>query len=178
MHQRFGRGLDWPLSYEDLRPFYDRVQQEVGMSGDAAAEVWRPAGEPYPMPPLPIFQQARIIARGFQQLGLCTSPLPLAINSAVGGISARALVRLDPWLIRRRPETFEEMWGCSAAANCRCRTRYGWRTTAFFSWINSRNSGVTSSKYSARRSRRGSQSYNLAGVLNLNAFDEGCTLIV
>jgi choline dehydrogenase-like flavoprotein len=78
---RFGRGLDWPIAYDDLRPYYDRIQAEVGISGDAAAEVWRPPGAPYPMPPLAIFEQARIIQRGFTKLGLRTSPLPMAINS-------------------------------------------------------------------------------------------------
>jgi choline dehydrogenase-like flavoprotein len=78
---RFGRGLDWPIAYEELRPFYDEIQGEVGLSGDAEAEVWRPPGAPYPMPPLPVFEQAKILARGFAAVGLRTAPLPLAINS-------------------------------------------------------------------------------------------------
>lgn len=81
MKSRFGKGLDWPLSYADLRPAYDQIQREVGISGDAGKEVWRPEGEPYPMPPLPLFNQGRVIARGFEKLGLRTSPLPMAINS-------------------------------------------------------------------------------------------------
>lgn len=78
---RFGVGLDWPLTYDELRPYYDRIQAEVGISGDAEAEIWRPEGEPYPMPPLTQFNQARVIARGFEALGLRTAPTPLAINS-------------------------------------------------------------------------------------------------
>lgn len=81
MKSRFGEGLDWPIFYDDLRPFYDEIQKEVGISGDAEKEVWRPPGEPYPMPPLSLFNQARIIELGFKKLGLRTSPLPLAINS-------------------------------------------------------------------------------------------------
>jgi choline dehydrogenase-like flavoprotein len=81
LKSRFGTGLDWPISYEELRLDYDRVQEEVGISGDAAAEVWRPPGAPYPMPPLAVFAQARLIERGFAKLGMRTSPLPLAINS-------------------------------------------------------------------------------------------------
>ena len=77
----YGRGLDWPISYDDLRPFYDRIQEEVGLSGDAEAEVWRPSGAPYPMPPLATFAQARVIARGFAELGLRTAPMPMAITS-------------------------------------------------------------------------------------------------
>ena len=30
----YNRSLDWPLSYDVLRPHYDRVQDEVGLSGD------------------------------------------------------------------------------------------------------------------------------------------------
>lgn len=81
MRSRFGQGLDWPISYEDLRPFYDQVQEEVGIAGDARAEVWRPPGAPYPMPPHAPYAQARLIAEGFRKLGLRTAPLPLAINS-------------------------------------------------------------------------------------------------
>ena len=50
MKTLYGRGQDWPMSYDDLRPFYDRIQREVGISGDAKQEVWRPARDPYPMP--------------------------------------------------------------------------------------------------------------------------------
>jgi choline dehydrogenase-like flavoprotein len=77
----YGRGLDWPIAYEDLRPYYDRIQREVGLSGDSIAEVWRPPGEPYPMPPLLNFRQAELIAKGFAALGLRTAATPHAINS-------------------------------------------------------------------------------------------------
>ncbi len=80
-HSRNGVGSDWPISYGDLRPHYDRVQEEVGLSGDAEAEVWRPDGAPYPMPPLPTFAQGDLLAQGFEAQGLRTAPLPLAINS-------------------------------------------------------------------------------------------------
>jgi choline dehydrogenase-like flavoprotein len=73
MHSRFGQGLDWPISYDGLRTSYDQIQQKVCIAGDAQAEVWRPAGLPYPMFPLPVFQQGRLIAAGFDTLGLCTA---------------------------------------------------------------------------------------------------------
>jgi choline dehydrogenase-like flavoprotein len=80
-----GVSLDWPLDYAALRPDYDRVQREVGLSGDAAAEVWRPAGDAYPMPALPVFSQGRTLQRGFTARGLRTAPIPLAINSVRNG---------------------------------------------------------------------------------------------
>jgi choline dehydrogenase-like flavoprotein len=38
MNSELGRALDWPISYSDVAPYYDKVAQDVG--------VWRPAGEP------------------------------------------------------------------------------------------------------------------------------------
>jgi len=81
LQSRYGKGIDWPIDYEDLRVHYDRVQEEVGISGDADAEIWRPPGAPYPMPPLQLTRQADAIARGFAALGQRTAPAPMAINS-------------------------------------------------------------------------------------------------
>jgi choline dehydrogenase-like flavoprotein len=76
-----GRSVDWPMTYDDLRPYYDRIQREVGLSGDGAAEVWRPAADPYPMRPLAAGKQAEVVARGFRQTGMRIAPMPHAINS-------------------------------------------------------------------------------------------------
>lgn len=77
----FGVAHDWPFDYAELRPWYDRIQEEVGISGDAEQETWRPPGQPYPMPPLRSFRHGELLKRGFDALGLPTAPLPLAINS-------------------------------------------------------------------------------------------------
>lgn len=76
-----GRGLDWPIDYDELRPWYDRIQREVGLAGDAKAEVWRGPGEPYPMPPHPTLAGGEVLKRGFDKLGIRTAPVPMAINS-------------------------------------------------------------------------------------------------
>jgi choline dehydrogenase-like flavoprotein len=81
LQSRFGVGVDWPIAYDDLRPYYDRVQAEAGIAGDAEAEVWRPAGESYPMPPVPLFKQGEAVKKGFDALGLRTSPIPLAVTT-------------------------------------------------------------------------------------------------
>jgi choline dehydrogenase-like flavoprotein len=81
MHTRYQRGRDWPIRYTDLAPYYDRVQREAGVSGDARQEIWRPPGEPYPLPPVPLFEQGRALARGFAKLGKSVAPIPLAVTS-------------------------------------------------------------------------------------------------
>ena len=80
-HALHGRGIDWPFEYSELRPHYDQLQREIGISGDAAAEHWRPPGDPYPMPPLKQFRQAELLDRGFAKLGKATAPTPVIINS-------------------------------------------------------------------------------------------------
>jgi choline dehydrogenase-like flavoprotein len=77
----FGKGLDWPIDYEDLRPYYDRAQVYVGVSGDLSRDPWAPPGDPYPMPALPEFPQSVAIRRGFEALGIPTAPNPVAVNS-------------------------------------------------------------------------------------------------
>ena len=78
---QYGRGRDWPLDYDALRPHYDLIQKHMGVSGDANREVWRPPGEPYPMPPIAAFPQGERLAAGFEKMGLRVAPAPLAINT-------------------------------------------------------------------------------------------------
>ena len=77
----YGRGVDWPFSYDDLRADYDTVQDDVGICGDATKETWRPPGKPYPMPPIKAFRHAQLIESGFNKVGIATAPMPLAINT-------------------------------------------------------------------------------------------------
>jgi len=79
-----GVRLDWPIGYDDLRPHYDRVQAEMGIAGDAAAEVWRPPGTTYAMPPLRWFAQGDILKAGFEKIGLRVAPAPMAVMSVDG----------------------------------------------------------------------------------------------
>jgi choline dehydrogenase-like flavoprotein len=81
MKSTWGHGLDWPISYDDVRPYYDRVQKFVGISGDASQEPWRPPGEDYPLPPVPVFRHAQLLGEGFAKEGIHTSPIPIAALS-------------------------------------------------------------------------------------------------
>ncbi len=78
---RHGRGLDWPFGYDELAPWYDLMQEECGVAGDAKAERWRPKGAPYPLPPVQVYKQGEVIARGFRKLGRRVAPLPMAVTS-------------------------------------------------------------------------------------------------
>jgi choline dehydrogenase-like flavoprotein len=77
-----GKGLDWPINYSDVAPFYDKVARDVGVSGDAKAEeIWRPAGEPYPMPPMKTFRGGEVWKKGFAAAGIRLAPAAVGMNS-------------------------------------------------------------------------------------------------
>ena len=45
---------DWPISYADLEPYYEKAEWEIGVSGDVREQPLsaRRASKPLPMPPL------------------------------------------------------------------------------------------------------------------------------
>ncbi len=73
---------DWPYSYEELEPFYEKAELDFGVSGDAKAN---PFGAPrtsiYPNPPHPPRACSLTFAKGAEKLGYTPFPVPLAINS-------------------------------------------------------------------------------------------------
>ena len=91
----YGAGLDWPIAYNDLRPYYDQIQAEVGVSGDDATDLWTPPHDPYSRPALPVLSQGAVLKRGFDALKIPTSPMPQAILSQPMG--ERAACLLDGW---------------------------------------------------------------------------------
>ncbi len=73
---------DWPVSYEEMEPFYERAEWEFGVSGDAAAN---PSGAPrkkgYPNPAHPGRVASDRVAKALRSLGHHPFPTPVAINS-------------------------------------------------------------------------------------------------
>jgi len=73
-----GRQPDWPLTYEDLAPWYeahDRLAGVSGLLGDPAMPP-REAFQTRPLPPGPL---GRVAADGFDRLGWHWWPMPCAI---------------------------------------------------------------------------------------------------
>jgi choline dehydrogenase-like flavoprotein len=81
LHRDFGVGVDWAIGYEELKPYYEEVEQFLGVSG-ASPYVWEPDRAPYPLPPLPLNGAAQLMERGCEALGIRTSPAANAALSA------------------------------------------------------------------------------------------------
>lgn len=75
---------DWPLTYEDLEPYYELADEMVGVSGLSGNPAW-PPGLEYPMPPAPIGRIGVKAAQGMNKLGWHWWPSALAINTRSHG---------------------------------------------------------------------------------------------
>ena len=76
----FGRGVDWPVSYEDLEPFYERVELAWGVAGDEQT-IGPPRRSPFPLPAVPPTYLDIQVAAAAKTLGITTSTLAQARNS-------------------------------------------------------------------------------------------------
>jgi len=73
---------DWPISYTDLEPYYEKAEWEVGVSGDDSNNIFRsPRQRPLPMPPLFPNREYEILKPAAQRLGLHPFDIPMLRNS-------------------------------------------------------------------------------------------------
>ncbi|GAB7007852.1 GMC family oxidoreductase [Nocardioides sp. AN3] len=80
----YGVADDWPLTYEDLAPYYELVSEMVGTSG-LAGNPALPGPVEHSMPPVPIGRIGRKAAEGMNKLGWHWWPSALAINTRSQG---------------------------------------------------------------------------------------------
>lgn len=76
---------DWPFTYDDLEPYYDKVEYAIGVSGEATNPFDPPRSRPYPMPPLRRKGWNLFAHEKLKGLGLHPFPQPTAINSVPYG---------------------------------------------------------------------------------------------
>lgn len=72
---------DWPLSYEDLEPYYRKAEMLIGVSGATGSPFEPPRSGGYPLPPLPAHPIAGAVERAAIAAGLHPYPTPKAILS-------------------------------------------------------------------------------------------------
>lgn len=76
----FGYGEDWPIHYEDLAPYYEKMEKLLGVAGDAN-NPFKAARPPFPNPPHALSCASHRVKQGFDKLGLHLHPNSLAILS-------------------------------------------------------------------------------------------------
>ncbi|MFJ2604232.1 GMC oxidoreductase [Streptomyces sp. NPDC091279] len=71
----------WPISYDELRPYYDRMERCIGVARETGADPLEPPGIPAVMPAYPLSAHGRQIADLGLRRGMKPFPTPLAINT-------------------------------------------------------------------------------------------------
>ncbi len=84
-------GRDWPITYEDLEPYYERAERLMGISGKAGNLLGRqieggnifegPRRSEYPTPPMKLPHLAALFHDATRSLGRHPFPLPAATTS-------------------------------------------------------------------------------------------------
>jgi choline dehydrogenase-like flavoprotein len=87
-----GVGADWPISYEDLKPYYELLEREIPVAGPA----YFPWGDPhgYPYGPHPLGGVGDVLVKGCTKLGIrvCAGG-PIAIVSGSHGDRPHCIYR-------------------------------------------------------------------------------------
>ena len=56
----YGVADDWPISYDDLDPFYQEAEERMGVAGAQGPPELDPRSRPYPLPALPLSYNLRL----------------------------------------------------------------------------------------------------------------------
>ncbi len=96
MFTNFGVGVDWPISYDDLEPWYVAAEFAIGVAGDGSQDQGSPRSADFPMPAVPISYLDKVVGQAAARLGLRVESTPQARNT----------------------ETFNDRHHCVGNSNC------------------------------------------------------------
>lgn len=75
----FGRGVDWPITYDDMEPYYVRAENFLGVSGtDDDNPFAPPRSAPYPLPPFELAYEDVQLAQQLAAAGITIHTTPQA----------------------------------------------------------------------------------------------------
>lgn len=77
----YGVGDDWPISYDDLDPFYQEAEERMGVAGAQGPPEFDPRSKPFPQPPLPLSYNLEQLKAWGEKTGIPFWTQPSAKNS-------------------------------------------------------------------------------------------------
>jgi len=80
MHSKYGVAADWPVSYDELEPWYEQAERIQGVAGRLEGSL-RPRRSPYPLPAHRISHASSVVINRTTSLGLQWEPNSMAITS-------------------------------------------------------------------------------------------------
>ena len=83
MRTKFGVGVDWPIPYEEMEPWWVEAEKEWGVAGYQGDDHGAPRQTPYPLPGIPLTYLDKKVAEAVKPLGMTVKTFPQARNSVV-----------------------------------------------------------------------------------------------
>lgn len=77
----YGVGTDWPITYEDLDPFYQEAEELMGVAGEQGPDDLDPRGKPFPLPAIPLTYNLELLKKWASSAGIAMWSQPAAKNS-------------------------------------------------------------------------------------------------
>jgi choline dehydrogenase-like flavoprotein len=77
----YGYGVDWPIDYADLRPYYARAERAMGVAGADDSPFGPDRSTPFPLPAFEPSYSDSLFAPACRALGVATHSLPNARTS-------------------------------------------------------------------------------------------------
>lgn len=77
LYTNTGEGADWPITYDDLEPYYNEAEEYLSVCGDDS-ENWTPRSKRYPMPPFAWTAADGVMLQAFVNLGIKPGKMPMA----------------------------------------------------------------------------------------------------
>jgi gluconate 2-dehydrogenase alpha chain len=71
---------DWPVSYEELEPYFTRLEHEIGVAGDES-NPFLCRSKPLPMPPMRPFRLGSYFSEATRRMGLHPHPVAVGVNT-------------------------------------------------------------------------------------------------
>ena len=81
----YGVGTDWPISYDDLEPFYEEAERLLGVAGEQGPPALDPRRSPFPLPALPLTYNLELLKQWAAKAGIAMWSQPSAKNSVPYG---------------------------------------------------------------------------------------------
>jgi glucose dehydrogenase len=81
MKTKFGVGVDWPITYAELEPWYVKAERAIGVAGDSNADQGSPRSAGFPMPKVPTSYLDKVVNAAAKRIGLRVESTPQARNT-------------------------------------------------------------------------------------------------
>ncbi len=90
--------VDWPISYDELEPYYTEAEQELGISGKVGIDPTEPKrSKDVLLPPLKEDNYQKLLTEGARKLGWNPFPIPVAIHSQFNSRTGAAVCMQCGW---------------------------------------------------------------------------------